>query len=164
MPLSESLTREGILHNYEPADSLHDPSHNATFELYVIDTEDDRENITNVHLKRLPNSPPSLSQSLILLSPYSFIHSPKCHLSQYEHTKILRSLNLIMLPHLLTQQHNSYQISISYSLWLLKYLLTLPLDTYDTHFSTTTSHSAPPPPSYTAAPTKTSSISLNANH
>ena len=32
MPLSESLTREEILHKYEPAAPIHVPSNNMTFE------------------------------------------------------------------------------------------------------------------------------------
>ena len=43
IPLSESLTREGILYTYESVYPIQDPSHNLTFELDVIDTEDDRE-------------------------------------------------------------------------------------------------------------------------
>ena len=43
MMFSESLTMEGILHNYEPAAPIQDTSHNVTFEQDVIDTEDDRE-------------------------------------------------------------------------------------------------------------------------
>ena len=42
IPLNESLTREGILHNYEPVDPIQYPSHNITFELDAIDTEDYR--------------------------------------------------------------------------------------------------------------------------
>ena len=45
MPLSESLTREEILHKYEPAAPIHVPSNNMTFEWDSIDTEGDREYI-----------------------------------------------------------------------------------------------------------------------
>ena len=41
--MSESLTREGILHNYEPEDTIQDPSQNIKFVLYVIDNEYYRE-------------------------------------------------------------------------------------------------------------------------
>ena len=43
MLLSESLTREGILHKHEPVYPIQDPSHNVIFEWDVIDAEDDRE-------------------------------------------------------------------------------------------------------------------------
>ena len=42
MPLSEFLTMDGILYNYEPATPIKDASHNVTFELDVIDTKDDK--------------------------------------------------------------------------------------------------------------------------
>ena len=74
MPLSESLTRQGILHNYEPATSLHNTSHYVTFEWYVVDTEDDSED--NCERANPPSNNEVINQKANLRRPQRKIFPP----------------------------------------------------------------------------------------